>query len=141
MIFQERTTKTGYTYDVEDVFGTIHIESTSKLDGDTLDDMVVVLLKQNLPAQTVTGEVKHKHGTVTYTYVKRPQWEEDEEEKKKPCENTPTSTKQPERESILTCLSKAPALIWFRRFAEAFREAWRKSRLSTSERKSDARDN
>lgn len=128
MIFQERKKEAGYTYDVEDVFGTIHIESTTKLDGDTLDEMVMVLLKQNLPAQTVTGEVKHKSGTVAYTYVKRPLWEDDDEQK--PCESTPTSTKKPESVSIRTRLLRIPALSWCARFAEAFREAWRKGKGS-----------
>lgn len=140
MIFQERKKEAGYTYDVEDVFGTIHIESTTKLDGDTLDEMVMVLLKQNLPAQTVTGEVKHKSGTVAYTYVKRPLWEEDEEEKK-PCENIPTSTKKQESASTATPHFTVPIWSWCKRFVVAFREAWRKDALSTDERKSVARDN
>lgn len=125
MIFQEKKHNTGYTYDVEDVFGTIHIESQVQLDGSTLDDMVVVLLRQNLSAQTIKGEVETKVGKVAYTFIKRSQW--DDEDEIKPCENTPTSTQRPESVYTQTLRSIARTLNWFKRFAGAFQEAWKKS--------------
>ena len=125
MIFQERTIHNGYSYDVEDIFGTLHIESSVKLTGEILDDMVVLLLRRNISAETVTGEIKHQGGTVTYIFKRAPAWEDD-----KPCDDTHTSTKQPERESIRTRLLRVPGLIWCRKFAEAFREAWKKGKGS-----------
>ena len=122
MIFQERKKEAGYTYDVEDIFGTITIESSTKLTADILDDMVVLLLRQNLNAGVITGEVKHKGGIVKYVFKPRAQWEEDEKES---CEDTPTSTPKPESESIATRRSSVPVLSWLKKFAGAFREAWK----------------
>lgn len=126
MIFIERKKEEGYTYDLEDVFGTLHIESAQKLDAEILDGMVVLLLKQALTARIVEGEVKHEKGTVKYTFVKRPHWEHDDEEEQ--CEDTPTSTNEPESASTATPSSPTPTSNWLRQFVEAFREAWRSTR-------------
>lgn len=128
MIFQERKVETGYHYRVEDVFGTIDINSTKKLDAGILDDMVVLLLRQNVSAKEVTGSVKHDDGEVTYKFVKADLWSEPEEEKL--CENIPTSTKKQESASIATYLSSLlqmpkRTMNWCKRFVEAFLEAWR----------------
>lgn len=127
MIFAERKVERGYTYDVEDVFGTIHIESPDKLEPDLLDDMVVLLLKQNLSAEVVEGEVQHKGGTVRYRFQKAKQWDEDDDDDDIPCADTPTSTKKQESASTPTSPSRTGALSWPRRFAGAFREAWKKT--------------
>jgi len=88
MIFQERKQPNdAYSYDVEDVFGTVHIESSVKLTGDILDGIVMVLLKQNISAEEIRGEVKHNKGVVQYVFKKRPMWE-DEDEAKQPCNDT-----------------------------------------------------
>lgn len=128
MIFQERKTETGFHYKVEDVFGTVDIESDAKLTPDLLDDMVVLLLGQNLSAKEVSGTVKHDGGTVAYKFVKADMWSEPEEET--PCENTPTSTKEQASESPLLYLLNFPKRIentwsWCKRFVGAFREAWK----------------
>jgi len=140
MIFQERKQPNSdeYTYDVEDVFGTVHIESSVKLTGDILDGIVMVLLKQNISAEEIRGEVKHDKGVVQYVFKKRPMWE-DEDEAKQPCNDTPTSTQKPESASTRTRLLRIPILSWCARFAEAFREAWKKG--AKSQRESDAGKN
>lgn len=138
MIFQERKLETGFTYDVEDVFGKIHIDSPTKLEPDILDEMVVLLLKRNLTAETITGEVKHKDGVVAYTFKRAPMWEDDKE----PCESTHTSTPKQENASTPTRRLGIPILSWCKRFVVAFREAWKKGRsYQHSERESNARDN
>ena len=128
MLFQERKIETGYHYRVEDVFGTVDIDSPTKMNADILDDMVVLLLGQKLGAKEVSGSVKHEDGEVTYKFVKADMWSEPEEET--PCENTPTSTKEQASESHLLSLLNFPKKIgntwsWCKRFVEAFREAWK----------------
>ncbi len=125
MIFQEKKIENGYIYEVEDVFGNISIESDTKIKGDILDDMVVLLLKKNLSAEIINGEIKHKDGVVKYTFKRAPIWSEDEEEKNQ-CENSPTSIKKQEKEFIQTIKSKILIWSWFKKFAVAFREAWKK---------------
>ena len=122
MIFKEIKTEQGYTYDTEDIFGTVHIESVEKLNGELLDDMVLLLLKQNISAETVTGEVKYEKGIVKYTFKKTPTWSEDEE-----CEDIPTSTKKQAEgfTQILYCPIKIYS--WLKKFVEVFREVWRKT--------------
>ncbi len=129
MLFQERKIETGYHYKVEDVFGTVDIESPTKLTPDLLDDMVVLLLGQKLSAKEVSGSVKHESGEVTYKFVKADMWSEPEEETP-PCKNTPTSTNETASESPQVSRWNFPKKIgntwnWFRRFVEAFREAWK----------------
>lgn len=125
MVFQEKKTEQGYEYTVEDVFGKIEIASSQQLTGEILDDMVVLLLRKNLNAEVVTGEVKHKGGVVTYKFHRASTWSEDDEE---PCENTPTSTEKQESGSTATNRWRVPILSWCRRFAVAFREAWRSAK-------------
>lgn len=126
MLFLERKQKNGFTYDLEDIFGTLHIESEKQLDKDLLDGMVVLLLKQTYTAQRVEGDIKTPVGKVSYTFTKRPQWEDDDE--KEPCKDTPTSTKRPEKGSTPKYRSTIPVLNWFKRFVVASREAWRKAK-------------
>ncbi len=130
MIFQERKIETGFHYTVEDIFGVIDIESSTKLEPDILDEMVVVLLRQNLNAREISGEVKHGDGIVKYVFKPRPIWEDDDEKNK--CKDTLTSIKKQENASTQTRLSRIPLLNWFRRFAGAFREAWKKARSGGS---------
>jgi hypothetical protein len=126
MLFLERKKKTGYQYDVEDIFGKIHLESSTQLPADILDEIVGLLLRQNISAGKVEGEVKHGEGIITYEFTKEPIWSDDDEEE--PCENTPTSTSKQERGSnpILRWIRKTTN--WLRRFVEAFREAYKKTK-------------
>jgi hypothetical protein len=142
MVFQEIKTEEGYTYKVEDIFGEIEIKSPTRLvkitktkkgekqDGSILDDMVVLLLRKNLGAELTTGEVVHDGGKVSYTFKRAPLWEDEDET---PCKNIFTSIKERAREYTQMFLSNLPKRIvsifsWYKRFAEAFREAWRKSK-------------
>lgn len=124
MVFAEQKTERGFIYDCEDVFGTIHIESAKQLDAGILDDMTVALLRVKGSAQTVKGDIETPGGPVSYTFTKRSQWEDDNEET--PCENTPTSTSETARESTAIAHKTASIFSWCRRFAEAFREAWKR---------------
>lgn len=140
MIFQEKKTDTGYTYKVEDVFGEIEIVSSTRLvkkikdketgeekdDGSLLDDMVLLLLRKNLNAEIVTGEVIHDEGKVQYTFKRTPQWSEDDEEES--CEDTHTSTKKPEKEYTPTNHLIKRTWNWFKKFVVAFQEAWKKAK-------------
>jgi hypothetical protein len=126
MIFQEKKTTEGYVYNVEDIFGTVSIDSDVKLDGDTLDGIVMVLLRQNISAEEILGEVKHNGGVVRYRFKKRPLWEDE-----KICKNTPTSTSKQESVPIHTHRSILGRIIRLvQRFAEAFREAWKKTKTT-----------
>jgi hypothetical protein len=126
MVFQEIKKEIGYLYKVEDVFGTIEIESDLKLDGSTLDDIVVLLIGKNLKAQVITGEVKHSAGVVKYKFEKAPVWSDDDE-KKETCTNILTSTKKQESVYIPIRSYLSAVLSWLQRFMGAFREAWKKS--------------
>lgn len=132
MVFTEQKTKKGYKYKVEDVFGVITIESDAKLNGDTLDGMVVLLLRTDGKASISTGKVETKTGIVTYRFEKRATWEpgnEDEDFKVfKPCESTPTSTKKQESEDTATNRSRVNIWSWCKRFVVAFQEAWKKTK-------------
>ena len=130
MVFQEQKTETGWHYKVEDVFGTIDIDSSAQLDGDTLDAMVVLLLGQSISAETVEGTVKHATGTVTYKFVKAPQWTEDTEPLPELCKNTPTLKKLPAKESIVMYLLNVTGYNWCKRFVAVFRETWDKNKNS-----------
>ena len=141
MIFQEKKVEEGYEYKVEDVFGVVVIKSDAQLDASTLDDMVLLLLRQSTNAAIVNGTVKHDRGTVRYTFTKEPQWgnvspEEESEwedpsdkdavDYKKPCENTPTSTKG--TASGFTPIIRYVARIFkkLRRSVEVLRNVWKK---------------
>ncbi len=130
MVFQEQKTEAGWAYKVEDVFGVIEIDSSEQLGGDLLDDMVVLLLGQNQSAETVEGSVKHQNGTVTYKFVKAPQWSEDTEPLPELCIDTPTSIKKRVSGFIAKLLSKIPGFNWCKRFVAAFLEAWRSIKKS-----------
>lgn len=127
MLFQERKTSLGFEYKVEDVFGSITIDSEQKMSGDLLDEIVVILLRKNISAQTVTGEFKLTRGKVNYTFVKRPMWEEDEEIKQ-PCEDTPTSTKETASLFIRMRRLLTLTLAWCRQFVVAFQEAYKNTK-------------
>ncbi len=132
MIFQEKKITDGYEYKVEEIFGTIVINSDIKLDGDTLDRMVSLLLTNGSKAQVVSGEVKHDKGTVSFTFTKEDAWSDVSPEEEKDwddnqdttCENTPTSTK--EMESAFTRIRHSISRIWskLRRSVIAIRDVW-----------------
>lgn len=126
MTFKEIKNEKGYTYELEEVFGTISIDTQDRLNGDLLDDLVMLLLKQNLNAKEVSGTVDTDKGQVSYKFIKAQQWGEDK------CENIPTKTKTPERRPIATgTLQKGNvwtrASKWLRKFAGVFHEAWKKA--------------
>lgn len=125
MTFIEKKKENGYDYYCEDVFGKVEIDSPEKLKGEMLDEIVSVLLKVKSPAKEVTGQYQIESGLLKYKLTKAPAWSEDEE--KEPCENTLTSRKEAGKEFI-RIKNYADAIIsWFQRFAEAFREAWKKT--------------
>ena len=124
MLFIEKKNINGYSYRVEDLFGEIDIESTKKLDGGTLDDMVSLLLRQTKSAGTVTGDVKHEGGRISYIFKKASQWSNEIEKIK--CENTHTSIAKQVKEFIQINLLRIPILNWLIRFVVVFREVWKK---------------
>ena len=123
MIFQETKTEKGFHYRCEDIFGEVELNTESKLEAGLLDDVVSFLLRQNLSAKEVTGEVETEAGKVAYRFVKADLWSEDDE--KEPCDDTPTSKSAQENGSLVTFLFSIPILRWCRKFVVAFREAWR----------------
>ena len=74
MIFQEKKVEEGWEYKINDVFGVMDFYCDEKIPVDVLDDMVLLLLRQNLSAHVVKGEVKTDQGIVRYTFTKEPQW-------------------------------------------------------------------
>ncbi|MFA5750607.1 MAG: hypothetical protein WC895_05355 [Candidatus Shapirobacteria bacterium] len=122
MLFLERKNDLGFSYDVEDVFGKIHIESKLQLTGEILDDMVSLLIRQNLPAETITGEVKHGENVVAYTFTREPVWKDGDEEETKIC-GTSSYTSTPGTGSGFTPKSRFMRNIfnWLRKFADLFR--------------------
>ena len=127
MIFQERKKEKGYNYICQDVFGEVEIDSPEKLESDTLDAMISLLLKNKATSKTVTGEVKSEKGIVEYKFVKADMWSDDDE--KNICENTHASTRKPAREYTAIGLSIKRAMSWLQRFVGAFREAWKRAKL------------
>ena len=134
MIFQEKKVEEGWEYKINDVFGVMDFYCDEKIPVDVLDDMVLLLLRQNLSAHVVKGEVKTDQGIVRYNFTKEPQWgdvspeeeaEWDDPEDKDICENTPTSI--PERESVFTriYLYVKRILRKLRRSGEVLRDVWR----------------
>lgn len=136
MIFQEKKTKTGYSYKVEDVFGEIEIESNKQIkarltkqevkDGyDSLDDIVYAILKLKSKAQEIKGASENKKTglKIKYTFHIAPVWSDDDDDL---CEDTHTSTNVLVNAYIRTMRSIRRILNWPRRFAGAFREAWKK---------------
>lgn len=134
MLYQEKKIETGFTYDVEDIFGKIHIESSTKLGPDLLDDLVVELIKQNTTAETISGEVKHSGGVVKYNYTRAPLWDESEDvvPTQDICTNIPTETEKQES-WYLQILHSIYNLAWVRttnwcmKFVAVFREAWKRA--------------
>lgn len=131
MIFQEKKVEEGFEYKVEDVFGVIELKSPEKLEGETLDSIVVILLK-GPNAGRVEGEVATPFGPLSYVFTRAPQWEDDDEleqpNETPPCEDTPTSTPEAGSESTATSPETSRTSNWLRRFVEALLAEWRKGR-------------
>ena len=134
MIFQEKKVDQGWEYKIEDVFGVMDFYCDEKIPVDVLDDMVLLLLRQNLSAHVVKGEVKTDQGIVRYNFTKEPQWGEvspeeeaewDDPEDRDICENTPTSI--PEQESEFTPIYLYVARIFkkLRKSVAVLRDIWR----------------
>jgi hypothetical protein len=124
MLFAEKKIENGYTYEVNDVFGSIQIESEKQLEGKLLDEIVGVLLRKNLRAQIISGKVENGGSKIKYKFVKAPQWSDDDDT----CKDTPTSTST--QASAYTRISRSigGALSRCKRFAEASHTAWKKSK-------------
>ena len=126
MLFREQKIETGWQYDIDDVFGSAWIKSSQKLDADTLDSLIMVIMKHEPGAGEVNGsvEVTEDH-TITYYLKRTPIWSEDDEPL---CENSRTLTQEQAGVPTTTALLLTRTFICLRRFVSAFREAWRKSR-------------
>lgn len=127
MIFQEKKVEDGYEYKIEDVFGVIDIKSDQQLEADTLDGMVLLLMRQDKGAGQIRGSVQHETGSVDYTFTRAPQWEEDDEEDDPElCENTRISIHG--QESAFTQINRWTLRILkkLRKSVEVLREVWRK---------------
>jgi len=134
MIFQEKKVEEGWEYKIEDVFGVMDFYCDEKIPVDVLDDMVLLLLRQNLSAHVVKGEVKTDQGIVRYNFTKEPQWgdvspeeeaEWDDPEDKDICENTPTSTNEQESEFTPIYLYVARIFKKLRKSVAVLRDIWR----------------
>jgi len=134
MIFQEKKVEEGWEYKINDVFGVMEFYSDEKIIVDVLDDMVLLLLRQNLSALVVKGEVKTEQGIVRYTFTKEPQWGEvspeeeaewDDPEDRDICENTPTSTDEPESEFTRISLYVRRIFKKLRKSVAVLRDIWR----------------
>jgi len=134
MIFQEKKVEEGWEYKINDVFGVMEFYSDEKIIVDVLDDMVLLLLRQNLSALVVKGEVKTEQGIVRYTFTKEPQWGEvspeeeaewDDPEDRDICENTPTSTNEPESEFTRISLYVRRIFKKLRKSVAVLRDIWR----------------
>jgi len=134
MIFQEKAVADAWEYKIEDVFGVIEFYSDTQIPVTILDDMVLLLLRQNLSAETVKGEVKTDQGIVRYTFTKEPLWgdvsKEEEKEWDEPgdldiCENTPISTRGPE--SVFTLIRHwiSRTLKKLRKSGVVIRDIWK----------------
>lgn len=121
MTFLEKKKKNGYSYDLEDVFGSVHIESNTRLIADILDEIIVLLLKQKTTAETVNGKVKDGDRIIKYTFKKAKTWEDDDE-----CENIPTSTNEQVSGTTSTSNQTIRTLSWLQRFAVACQRALKK---------------
>jgi hypothetical protein len=129
MIFQERKKGTGFEYKVEDLFGTIAIESPNKLNGQLLDEIVVILLRTTSTGNA-SGVVKvTENETIKYEFVRASQWDDGEDDDTEICLNLHTSTvKRVTGAAVIALLFSKIKKIgnWFKRFVVAFQEAWRK---------------
>jgi hypothetical protein len=127
MQYQEKKVGAGFEYYGAGVFGEMTLNSPVQLDGDKLDGIMSILMKQKSTAQEVSGEVLVPHGTeeevISYHFKKTLPWgDEAVKPKEEPCENTHTETKRLAR--WCTAILHVPARIynWCKRFVEAFRE-------------------
>jgi len=137
MIFQEKAVDQGWEYKIQDVFGVMEFYCDEKIPVDVLDDMVLLLLRQNLSALVVKGEVKTEQGIVRYNFTKEPQWgdvspeeeaEWDDPEDRDICENTPTSTNEPESEFTRISLYVRRIFKKLRKSVAVLRDIWRNPR-------------
>lgn len=121
--------KPGFEYYGAGVFGDMTVHSNKPLDGDKLDGIMGLLLKDGSKAQHVNGTIKvAEDHVVSYKFTKNLQWGEETVNVPKPCENTSTSTKEQKSESTQTKSSTAKSSNWFKRFVVAFREAWKSTK-------------
>lgn len=123
MIFIEKKLETGYQYICEEVFGIVEIDSTQKIKGSILDDLIVLLLKRKETAQTITGTVKiDEKNIISYKFKREAQWKEEEK-----CENISILINKQENEFTQMFRSIRRALYWPKRFVVAFLEAWKRN--------------
>lgn len=129
MTYQEKKTDTGWEYKCIDIFGTVDIKSPEQLSVSLLDDLVLLLLRQDTTAQVVTGSVDYKSGKVEYTFTKESQWTDLEDDEEKDWDDTPIEIDdtEPEKISILTVIKTKLQNIWskIKRSITALRRIWK----------------
>lgn len=80
MNFYEKPTEEGYTYTVDDVFGTIEIQTPDKLYPDKLDDVFMAIFETHKHDRgTVESSVKDTN--IIYTFKKKNPWQKISEQK------------------------------------------------------------
>lgn len=132
MIYVERKTKEGYIYTAENVVGKLEVQSTKKLSGETLDDVLLLLLRNNLTAKTVKGEVTQDGDVISYTLERASQWEESSGNEQ--WNDTPISTKEPVSESTVKPGLKIQILRLLQKSVVVLRALFRKRRPHTGDR-------
>lgn len=96
MTFKERKGTDGYTYTVEDVFGTIKISSEAQLKGPDLDTIVSGVLQANSSLGKITD-------TITFIWQKAPLWvPEDDKPLSIPDALQPSANAKPPQKSRTT---------------------------------------
>lgn len=137
MIFQEKKTEKGFSYYTEDVFGKLYIQATIQIKPELLDDLVVFMLKRmkhNMAAKEITGKVElptKAKDVIEYKFEPAELWSEDDDDEELNeqtlCESIRTSIKKPADVFIVTGRLMMKTLNWCRKFAAAFRVAWKKA--------------
>lgn len=88
MIFKEKKTESGiFSYEVEDLFGTISINSPDRLKAAELDMIVLGVMQSQADEGTIEGT------QVSFKFRKRPQWEDIEPPEPKAAADPPPAPK------------------------------------------------
>ena len=125
MQYQEKKVDTGFEYYGAGVFGEMELISPIQLDGDKLDGIMGLLMKEKSSAQEINGEVKVEEGVViSYRFKKTLPWgDEAVKPEEESCENTHTGILGLVEWCTAILRSPAKTSSWFKRFVEACRKA------------------
>lgn len=74
MNFYEKQTEGGYTYNVEDAFGTIEIHSPDKLEADKLDEVFMAIFQAHKDDRGFV-ESTIQDTEISYTFKKKNPWQ------------------------------------------------------------------